>query len=998
MALERKALGLLFCGAQMLKRITGLLVCFLPVFAAAQNGAIQGHSYLGGTKAVTSGLSSVNYMDGIIPSATITVYLTGTTTLATIYSNSTGTPLANPFTSNTSASVDPGGWIFWAAINQGLDVVMSGGIAPNTYSLPVTLTDVYPSSSFSPLPSLNCTGTGSSQVCTFAGTVEAGTVSDGTASLHSGSLTGAVNGTFSGTVQAGTVAAGTVSDGTASLHSGSLTGAVNGTFSGTVEAGTTNIGVSDYTQFAAAVTQLSSTGGSILINGMVTLPSNYVVPTNIKVIVDEGGGLSTSGSSYLQIEGAFQAGLYQVFYGTMNVYFYGGVGVEKVYPQWFGATGNAQFAGYTSTSGNATVTLTGQNFFAAGNTVTLQGGGVSGATYTTTVSSVSEMTATLATAPSTTVTSPMPIYTEDDSASLNAWANSVRGSSQLSNFYDIASQFGASRLYVPKGQYTACTSPVVIYSGVTMESEHGYTNMGGKLIQCNASMPILKINSNNYTPNGTFLNIGNGNNDFSHVIVGNSYPDASYTSVPLVEYLNAGNIHSDDRWDTIMAERSNGPVIQLGFVTQAAGTITSGATSITLSDASTFCLQSSGEGCSTIIIVGAGAGGTNLTANITGGIPPVPVPGYPNGNPATVTITPATSTTVTNPLVYAGNDVYGVHIYGKPELDVGSTNFLLAQGNASGSVFIDGAEIYNAQQGGVVSTSISPINLSLTNSNCYGCGIASSGTSAFNYAVNWQNTASSQVQTNTVVVRGNNFYHETFSGTAFGGGVDVSGALTTDVQDNNFYSPDSSSNYKAVLILNSVSADVSHNLFSWTSNYTNWATGAALEIYSSLQTPLATVTGNQFINASGTALPVAINFDNLAIGSVIKDNLFGGTSGFTTQVGLNASDVNVRNTYNDQMQVQKYGGASPISGTWNTGDLIWNNAPSPSSVAGWICTAPGTPGTWVAIPTLSSSSGQALPTISGTQTAGQLACIKSANPTVLGTCTAVSGATCTTCN
>ena len=144
MALERKALGLLFWGAQMLKRITGLLVCFLPILTAAQNGAIRGHSYLGGTKAVTSGLSSVNYMDGIIPSATITVYLTGTTTLATIYSNSTGTPLANPFTSNTAASVDPGGWIFWAAANQGLDVVMSGGVSPNTYPNPITLVDILP--------------------------------------------------------------------------------------------------------------------------------------------------------------------------------------------------------------------------------------------------------------------------------------------------------------------------------------------------------------------------------------------------------------------------------------------------------------------------------------------------------------------------------------------------------------------------------------------------------------------------------------------------------------------------------------------------------------------------------------------------------------------------------------------------------------------------------------------------------------------------------------
>ncbi|MGO8708688.1 MAG: hypothetical protein ACLQMG_13535, partial [Terracidiphilus sp.] len=40
-----------------------------------------------------------------------------------------------------------------------------------------------------------------------------------------------------------------------------------------------------------------------------------------------------------------------------------------------------------------------------------------------------------------------------------------------------------------------------------------------------------------------------------------------------------------------------------------------------------------------------------------------------------------------------------------------------------------------------------------------------------------------------------------------------------------------------------------------------------------------------------------------------------------------------------------------------------------------------------------------VPVASSTQTAGQLACIKSAGPPpVIGTCTAVSGASCSTCN
>lgn len=124
-----------------------LLLGSLPAFAQG-TAAIQGHSYLGGTQAGLSGMKSTNYLQGIIPHATITVYLTGTQTLATIYADASNTPLSNPFTSNAVGSVNPGGWLFYAAINQGYDVCMSGGVAPNTYSQPVCLTDVYPGFSF----------------------------------------------------------------------------------------------------------------------------------------------------------------------------------------------------------------------------------------------------------------------------------------------------------------------------------------------------------------------------------------------------------------------------------------------------------------------------------------------------------------------------------------------------------------------------------------------------------------------------------------------------------------------------------------------------------------------------------------------------------------------------------------------------------------------------------------------------------------------------------
>jgi hypothetical protein len=133
-----------------MKRACALILPFLAACASfAQTGAIQGHSFLGGRQAVTQGASSNNYLNGIVPTATITVYLTGTETLATLYSDSGGTPLANPFTSNAVNASNPGGWIFFAATQQGYDIVASGGIPPNTYASPVTLCkDCFPSSQF----------------------------------------------------------------------------------------------------------------------------------------------------------------------------------------------------------------------------------------------------------------------------------------------------------------------------------------------------------------------------------------------------------------------------------------------------------------------------------------------------------------------------------------------------------------------------------------------------------------------------------------------------------------------------------------------------------------------------------------------------------------------------------------------------------------------------------------------------------------------------------
>lgn len=67
---------------------------------------------------------------GAYPSCIVNVYLAGTTTLATIYSDNNGTSLSNPFTANSSS----GAWNFYAD-NGRYDVNQSGGGMPTPYTV-----------------------------------------------------------------------------------------------------------------------------------------------------------------------------------------------------------------------------------------------------------------------------------------------------------------------------------------------------------------------------------------------------------------------------------------------------------------------------------------------------------------------------------------------------------------------------------------------------------------------------------------------------------------------------------------------------------------------------------------------------------------------------------------------------------------------------------------------------------------------------------------------
>jgi hypothetical protein len=120
-----------------------LLISFLSLFSAAAHAAnllpLQSFCEVGGQTVSLSGLSSTTTVQQSFPSCTVTVYLTGTTTLATIYSDANSTALSNPFTANAN-----GYWLFYTSNSACYDVVTSGGTSPNVFSTAFTRTDLCP--------------------------------------------------------------------------------------------------------------------------------------------------------------------------------------------------------------------------------------------------------------------------------------------------------------------------------------------------------------------------------------------------------------------------------------------------------------------------------------------------------------------------------------------------------------------------------------------------------------------------------------------------------------------------------------------------------------------------------------------------------------------------------------------------------------------------------------------------------------------------------------
>lgn len=111
--------------------LTLLVLLILPSISLSQvKTKLQGFCQDGGKKVSTQGLTSSTSVQQSFPSCTITVFDSGTATLSTIYSNSSGSVKTNPFTAASN-----GLWFFYGNPGQHYDIRFSSGGITTPFTL-----------------------------------------------------------------------------------------------------------------------------------------------------------------------------------------------------------------------------------------------------------------------------------------------------------------------------------------------------------------------------------------------------------------------------------------------------------------------------------------------------------------------------------------------------------------------------------------------------------------------------------------------------------------------------------------------------------------------------------------------------------------------------------------------------------------------------------------------------------------------------------------------
>lgn len=97
----------------------------------------------------------------------------------------------------------------------------------------------------------------------------------------------------------------------------------------------------DYLSLSNAIAAIGNANAALIVNDYVNVESTVTIPSNVYVMITEGGYFNKISNGSLTFDGPFNAGMYEVFKGFAagEVLFELGT-IEKVFPQWWGAKGD----------------------------------------------------------------------------------------------------------------------------------------------------------------------------------------------------------------------------------------------------------------------------------------------------------------------------------------------------------------------------------------------------------------------------------------------------------------------------------------------------------------------------------------------------------------------------------------------------------------------------------------------------------------------------------
>jgi hypothetical protein len=589
---------------QKLLLIIFTLLLSIPSLAQTRRN-LSGWCEDGGQTVTTSGLTSTTKVQRSYPQCTVTVYDVGTTNLATIASDSGGTPKANPFTASTA-----GRWDFWAVQGQ-YDVQFSGGGISSPFTrgglwitTPGASGDVVgPSSATDNAAARFDLTTGKLIQNSVVVISDVGNISGvGTLNLHTIPSVSASTFVLTGATQ--------------TLTNKTFTSTTNILGGVTMSLGSDGTGDMYFRNASGFLTRLGigSTGQCLIVSGGV--------PTWSNDCSGSGGGGTTPGGSTGQLQynngGAF-GGISGVTSGGSSVTFAGGTLIAANVVN----TGTISFPTSTDTLvGRATTdTLTNKTFTASSNilgSVTLGiGGDATGDIYYTNASTRLTRLAIGTAGQVLTVSGGLPIWGAASAGSMTVGSTAITSGTAGRLLYETAGNLlGEVSGCTSDGTVVTCTSgnlvattPTITTSLVTGSTTFSLINTTATTVNFAGAATTLNIGTS-----ATVLNFGGGATAAEFRFLEPSGSGTNYTSFKAqAQGANVAYTLPPDDGDASEVLTTNGSGSLTWEPGGGGGGLTVGTTTITSGSAGRLLYETAGNVLGEVS--GVTSNGTTLTVS-----------------------------------------------------------------------------------------------------------------------------------------------------------------------------------------------------------------------------------------------------------------------------------------------------------------------------------------------------------------------------------------------